>query len=94
MIKQNWVNREVLVLEKGDVRYFLQYLKPEYERRKKAYEKVDKEYHKRANTEPVIVNDEYRKLEKKYFDLRQDFNGFKTRYEYLERFSIQYPWEQ
>ena len=94
MIKQNWDNREVLVLEKGDVRYFLQYLKPEYERRKKAYEKVDKEYHKRANTEPVIVNDEYRKLEKKYFDLRQDFNGLKTRYEYLERFSIQYPWEQ
>lgn len=36
MIKQNWDNREVLVLEKGDVRYFLQYLKPEYERRKKA----------------------------------------------------------
>ena len=94
MIKQNWDNREVLVLEKGDVRYFLQYLKPEYERRKKAYEKVDKEYHKRANTEPVIVNDEYRKLEKKYLDLRQDFNGFKPRYEYLERFSIQYPWEQ
>lgn len=94
MIKQNWDNREVLVLDKNDVRFFLKYMKPEYEKRKKAFEKVDKEYHTRAYTSPLIVNDEYRKLQKKFYDLREDFNGFKIRYEYLEQFTIQYPWEQ
>jgi len=94
MFKQNWENREVLVFERYEIGALAKYLKPEYEKRKKAFEKVKKKYDEKNNTSPLIVNDEFRKLRKKYDELRNNLEHLKNLYEYFEKFSVPYPWEE
>ncbi|MBO7438959.1 MAG: hypothetical protein J6U21_04705, partial [Bacteroidales bacterium] len=93
MFKQNYNNREVLVFERYEIGALAKYLKPEYEKRKKAFEKVKKQYDAKNNAPTLVINDEFRKLREKYNEMRNDFESLRIWVDYFERFSISYPWE-
>lgn len=93
MIKQNWNDKDVLVMDKNDIQWLLQYLKPEYEKRKKAYEKIKKQFDALGADGQPISGSEYSKVQGKYVEVREQFQMLSINYEYLKRFSVKYPWE-
>ena len=93
MIKQNWNDKEVLVMDKDDILWLLQYLKPEYEKRKKAYEKIKKQFDEMGADGQPISGSEYSKIKEKYQEAREHLQKLSTNYEYLKRFSVKYAWE-
>jgi uncharacterized membrane protein YvbJ len=93
MIKQNWNDKEVLVMDKNDIQWLLQYLKPEYEKRKKAYEKVKKQFDEMGADGQPIRGSEYSMVQGKYAEAREKFQELSINYEYLKRFAVKYAWE-
>ena len=93
MVKQNWNDKEVMVFDKKDILWLLQYLKPEYEKRKKAFEKIKKQFDAMGADGQPIPGAEYSKVKEKYQEARESFQELSTRYEFLKRFSVKYAWE-
>lgn len=82
-----------MVMDKNDILWLLQYLKPEYEKRKKAYEKIKKRFDEMGADGQPISGSEYKKVKEKLLEVRENFQTLSTNYEYLKRFSVKYAWE-
>ena len=88
MVKQNWNDREVLVFEKYEIRQLMSFIKPEYDKRKKKYQKYKAKLDELESSKIIIADDNYKNLQKKCLELKQNIRDIEITYDYFKRFTF------